>query len=204
MGKIINIAVFASGNGSNFEALVKAEKRKLFNGKIKLLIVDKEDAFAVKRAQKYGIKAVFVNPKKYSTRHRFEKRIIDVLKEEKIDLIALAGFMRILTLHFVKKYKGKIINIHPAILPSFKGAAAIKDAFEYGVKVTGVTIHFVDEKIDHGPIILQKAVDIKPKETLKSLEKRIHAIEHKLYPQAVKLFCENKLSIKKRIVVLKK
>ncbi|MCX5703662.1 MAG: phosphoribosylglycinamide formyltransferase, partial [Candidatus Omnitrophica bacterium] len=132
----------------------------------------------------------------------FENKIIQHLEDCKIDLIVLAGFMRILSPEFVKNHKNKILNIHPAILPSFKGAQAIKDAFSYGVKVTGITVHFVDEEADHGPIILQQAVRIEEGETMESLEEKIHKIEHKLYPEAIRLFVEGKLRIEGRKILI--
>ncbi|MCX5706345.1 MAG: phosphoribosylglycinamide formyltransferase, partial [Candidatus Omnitrophica bacterium] len=122
------------------------------------------------------------------------------LKENNIDLIVLAGFMRILSSGFVNAYRGRIINIHPALLPFFKGEEGIKDAFNYGVKVTGVTVHFVDEEMDHGAIILQKEIRIEESDTLELLEAKIHKVEHKLYPEAIKLFAEGRLKIEGRKV----
>ena len=198
---MINIAVLASGNGSNFEAIAQAVKsRKLKGVKIKLLITDKEKAFVRRRAAKFKIKDVFINPKSYKSRVSFDRAIIKLLKKEKIHLIALAGYMRILSPHFVKAYKNKIINIHPALLPSFKGTDSIKRAYDYGCKITGVTVHFVDENVDHGPIILQEEVKIKKGLSLAKLEAKMHKIEHKLYPEAIKLFAQKKLKISGRHV----
>ena len=198
---MINIAVLASGNGSNFEAIAKAVKsRKLKGVKIKLLITDKKEAFVRKRAAKFKINDVFINPKSYKSRVSFDKAIIKLLKKEKIHLIALAGYMRILSPHFVKAYKNKIINIHPALLPSFKGTDSIKRAYDYGCKITGVTVHFVDENVDHGPIILQEEIKIKKGLSLAKLEAKMHKIEHKLYPEAIKLFAQKKLKISGRHV----
>jgi phosphoribosylglycinamide formyltransferase-1 len=199
----INIAVFASGRGSNFLALAKSVKRgKLKNAALSLLVCDNPHAPVVFKARKLRIKTALVNPDIFTTKEAFEQMIIKHLRENRIGLIALAGFMRILSPKFVAAYKNKIINIHPSLLPVFKGAHAIKDAFDYGVKATGVTVHFVDEKMDHGPIILQREVMILEKDTLQSLEKRIHRVEHKLYPEAVGLFVRAKLKIKGRKVVI--
>lgn len=182
-----NIAVFASGNGSNFQAIAEAIRKKTLKASLKLLICDNPKAFVLKRAKKLKVKTFLINPSGYSCNKDFENRIIKELKAEKIDLLVLAGFMRILSPDFVHQYRNRILNIHPALLPSFKGAHAIRDAFDYGVKLTGVTVHFVDEKIDHGPIILQEPLRVYPKDTLKSLEKRIHQLEHKIYPRAIKI-----------------
>ena len=196
----MNIAVFASGRGSNFAALIKAVKSGKIGARLCLLICDNPRAGALLHAKKAGVRVGLVLRKDFSSRADFEKKIISYLKEEKIELIVLAGFMRMLSASLVKRYAGKIINIHPALLPAFKGSTAIKDAFVYGVKVTGVSVHFVDEEMDHGPIILQEAIRIKPSDTLSSLEERIHKVEHALYPQAVQLFVTKKLRIKGRKV----
>lgn len=196
----VNVAILASGNGTNFEALVKAVRRKKIKANIKLLITDKQNAFVRKRARRLGVEDIFINPKNFKSRLLFDKEIIAILQKEKISLIALAGYMRVLSPHFVKSFQNKILNIHPALLPSFKGGTAIEDAYNYGCKITGVTVHFVDEKVDHGPIILQESLKISDKITPEALEKKIHKIEHKLYPLALKLCVEKKLKIRGRHV----
>lgn len=193
-----NVAVFASGRGTNLQAIIEAVKKGKLKVNLALVISDNSQAYALKRAQKAGLNYIFINPKEFATKEDFEKEIIKNLKKEKIDLIALAGFMRILSKNFVRMYKNKILNIHPALLPSFKGAHAIKDALTYGAKLTGVTVHFVDEKMDHGPIILQESVEITQKDTFASLEEKIHKVEHKIYPEVIKLFAQNKIRIKGR------
>lgn len=198
----INIAVFASGRGNNFVALAKALKKgKEKNTNLALLVCDNPHAPVVFKAKKLKVKTALVNPDIFNNKEAFEQRIIKHLKENRIGLILLAGFMRILSPNLVEAYKNKIINIHPSILPAFKGAHAIKDAFDYGVKVTGVTIHFVDDKMDHGPIILQREIRVTQKDTLHSLEGKIHNLEHKLYPEAVRLVIGKKLKIKGRRVL---
>lgn len=198
---MINIAVLASGRGTNFEAIAKAVKTgKIKKAKIRLLITDKKDAFARIRAKKFKIEDIFINPKEFKTREDFEKKLIRILANEKIELVVLAGFMRILSSYFVKKFKNRALNIHPALLPVFKGTKAIESAYCYGVKVTGVTVHFIDEKVDHGPIVLQESLKIKDGESLAELEERVHSLEHKLYPEAIKLFAEGKLKLKGRRV----
>jgi phosphoribosylglycinamide formyltransferase-1 len=196
----VNIAVFASGRGTNFGAIIRAVKKGKIKANLSLLVCDNSEAGALGRAKRAGIKVALVKREDFSSKNDFEARIIQRLEENKIDLIVLAGFMRILSPELVQKYKGRILNIHPALLPSFKGEEGIKDAFDYGVKLTGVTVHFVDEEMDHGPIILQKEVAIEETDTAESLESKIHKLEHKLYPEAINLFVEGRLSIEGRKV----
>jgi len=197
----MNIAILASGKGTNFEAIVRAVKKgDIRNVQVKLLVTDREEAFVRKRARRLKIKEVFIDPSNFSFREDFEKALVRVLVREKVELVVLAGFMRILSSYFIKKFKNRILNIHPSLLPAFKGVNAIERAYKYGVKITGVTVHFVDEKVDHGPIILQGAVKVKPGESLEEVEKKIHKLEHNLYPQAIKLLVEKRLKIKGRCV----
>lgn len=196
----MNIAVFASGRGTNFSAIAKAIKRGFIKASLSLLVCDNPQAAVVAKAKRAGVKIALVKREDFAEKKDFEKRITQYLKEYKIGLVVLAGFMRMLSVEFVQRHKGRIINIHPALLPSFKGSKGIEDAFDYGVKVTGVTVHFVDEKMDHGAVILQQQVRIEEDDTLESLEEKIHKIEHKLYPLAVKLFTEGKLRINGRKV----
>lgn len=195
-----NIAVFASGRGSNFAAIIRAAKGKRINAKIALLICDNPDAGAIRHARNSGIEIALIERKHFPGTKDFEAEIIQRLNKAKIDLIVLAGFMRMLSVAFVRKYRNRIINIHPSLLPAFKGTEGIKDAFEYGVKVTGVTVHFVDEKMDHGAIILQSAVKIEEDDTLASLEAKIHKTEHRIYPEAIQLFITGKLKLNGRRV----
>jgi len=196
----MRIAVFASGRGTNFGALIRAVKKGLIKAELSLLVCDNPKAPAIGRAKRAGIKVALVEAYDLPDKSAFESAIIRHLEENKIDLILLAGFMRLLSPELVSRYHGRILNIHPALLPSFKGSHGIKDAFEYGAKVTGVTVHFVDEKMDHGPIILQKEVKIEESDTLESLEGKIHKIEHRLYPEAVRLFVEGRLKLEGRKV----
>ncbi|MCX5693898.1 MAG: phosphoribosylglycinamide formyltransferase [Candidatus Omnitrophica bacterium] len=191
--KLINLAVFASGQGSNFSAIAKAVKQGRIKAQLKVLVCDNPQAPVVKRAQVARVQVVLVQREDFSSRLEFEAAIIQKLNNYKIDLIVLAGFMRLLSPVFVKRYRNRIMNIHPSLLPVFKGAHAIKDAFDSKAKVTGVTVHFVDEKVDHGPVILQQRIRVGEKDTLISLEKRIHSVEHKLYPKAIKLVIANKI-----------
>ena len=194
------IAVFASGFGSNLQALIDYNKDHGLNGEIALVFSNNKDAFALERAEKSRIKSVFLDPSDYVTREEFDEKIIKLLEEEKIDLVVLAGYMFLVSPIFVRKFKNRILNIHPALLPSFKGTHGIRDAYEYGVKVTGVTVHFVDEGLDSGPIVIQRTVDIDQDESIEELEEKIHRVEHEIYPLAVKYFCEDRLEIEGRKV----
>ena len=196
----MNIAVFASGRGTNFAAIIRAVKKGKIKANLSLLVCDNPLAGALGKARRAGIKIALVKREDFPKKIDFENKIIEHLENEKIDLIVLAGYMRLVSTELVARYKGRMINIHPALLPSFKGTQGIKDAFDYGVKVTGVTVHFVDEEMDHGPIILQAAVKIEEDDTLESLEAKVHKIEHKLYPEAVGLFVEGRLSLEGRKV----
>ncbi|PIQ88039.1 MAG: phosphoribosylglycinamide formyltransferase [Candidatus Omnitrophica bacterium CG11_big_fil_rev_8_21_14_0_20_43_6] len=195
----MNLAVFASGRGSNFSAIVKAIKQKKIKVKLRILVCDQPGARVIKRAQLAGVRVVLARREDFTSRRDFEAAIIQRLEDYKIDLIALAGFMRLLSPEFVKRYHNRIMNIHPSLLPAFKGAWAIRDVFGAGLDSTGVTVHFVDKEVDHGPIILQREVKIKDKDTPASLEKRIHLVEHELYPQAIKLFISGKIKSRRGI-----
>ena len=183
-----NLAVFCSGYGSNFEALCEAAEKNKLGARIAVMVSDNPAAFALKRAAKHGIPTVVLSPKLFKTREDYEKVIVHILKNQKVDVIALAGFMRIFTPYFIRAFRGRIVNIHPSYLPAFKGAHAIRDAFDAEVKYTGVTVHLVNEKVDSGKILMQEKVRFAANDTLASLEKKIHAVEHKLYPRALRSF----------------
>lgn len=188
----VNLAILASGRGSNFSAIVKAVKQNKIKVELVILVCDQPEALVIKRAQKANVRVILVKREDFTSRADFEAAIIQRLRNYKINLIALAGFMRILSASFVKRYRNRIMNIHPSLLPDFKGAQAIKDAFNHQAASTGVTVHFVDEQVDNGPIILQREVAITKNDTLVSLEKKIHSVEHKLYPEAIRLFISGK------------
>jgi len=198
----MKFVVFASGNGSNLQAIIDNVKKQHIIAELALVISDNPKAFALQRAEKAGIPVAVFNPKDYTNKQSVDRDIVIRLKKEKIDFVVLAGYMRLLTPFFVKQYHRKIINVHPALLPSFKGINGIKDAVTYGAKVTGVTIHFVDEMMDHGPIIMQESVKIQPKDNLESLAEKIHRIEHRIFPKAIQLFVEGRLKIKQRRVIV--
>jgi phosphoribosylglycinamide formyltransferase-1 len=196
----MRFAVFASGRGTNLQAIIRAVKKGKINAELALVVSDNKSAYALKRAKRAKIKTVVVEAKNFSSRENYDTEIVKILEQENIDFIVLAGFMRIITPVLINKFRNKILNIHPALLPSFKGTHAIADAFDYGVRFTGVTVHFVDEKMDHGPIILQGLVKIKEDDTAETLEAQIHKVEHKIYPEAIRLFSEGKIKIEGRKV----
>lgn len=179
------IAIFASGSGTNFEALVQACENGQIDAKVVLLVCDKKKAFVNQRAENHNIPSYVFNAKDYSTKEEYEELIVEKLDEYNVDLICLAGYMKICGYVLLRKYEGKIINIHPALLPSFKGAHGIEDAFTYGVKVFGVTVHYVDSGMDSGKIIDQRAFHIEENDTIEDVERKIHEIEHVLYPEVV-------------------
>jgi phosphoribosylglycinamide formyltransferase-1 len=196
------IAIFASGNGSNLQAIIDYSKNNDINGDIVFVLTNNSDAYALKRARNSEINAECVPFNRDISRFEFGKKISQAIINKKIDLICLAGYMLLLSTDFINEYQNKIINIHPSLLPSFKGMHGIRDAFDYGVKVTGVTVHFVDSELDNGPIILQETVFINEGETVEQLEKKIHEAEHRLYPRAVEYFCRDELRIIGRKVLI--
>lgn len=192
---MINIAVLVSGRGTNLQAIINAIKRGTIDGKISIVLSDNPEAYALKRAEKEGIKTQVVNYKSFSSKEKYEQEIMKYIDDYSTELIVLAGYMRILSPGFIKKYPYRIINIHPALLPSFPGLNAQRQAIEYGVKVSGCTVHFVDEGVDSGPIILQKSIEVKQSDVEESLSKRILKYEHQLLPIAIQLFAQNKIQI---------
>ena len=182
---IRNIAVFASGNGSNFEAIVRAcKENKIEGATVSLLVCDRHDAYVLERAKKLDIKPFVFDPKSYSSKKEYEQNILDVLRANDIHIICLAGYMRIVGDTLLEAFPNRILNIHPSLLPSFKGAIAIIEAFEFGVKVFGVTVHLIDNTIDGGTIIAQRAFEYHG-DSLEEVEHRIHEIEYQLYPEAI-------------------
>ena len=192
------LAVLCSGRGTDLQSIIDAIKAGTLQAEISIVITDKPNVKALERAEIAGIKNICVDRKLFDNRADFEAEILKNLAE--IDLVVLAGFMRILSPEFVRKFSGRLMNIHPSLLPSFKGAHAHRDALEYGVKVSGCTVHFVDEGTDSGPIILQAAVEVKDDDTEETLSARILEQEHIIYPKAIQLFVEGKLKIEGRHV----
>lgn len=184
-------AVLASGNGSNFEAIVTASKQGQIPGTLAMVFSDQPDAFVLQRAQAHQIPARCFTVKEKGGKKAYENALLTLLLTEEIDYLVLAGYMRIIGPELIAAFPNRIINIHPSLLPSFPGLHGIADAFEYGVKVTGVTVHFVDQGVDTGPIIAQQAVSITERDTVATLEEKIHRVEHQLYPTVLEqLFTE--------------
>ena len=168
---MVNIGVLVSGSGTNLQAIIEAIEAGKIKGKICIVISDNPDAYALKRANKHNIETQYINYKEFNNREEYDKIIVSALKERDCDLVVLAGYLKILTPYFINAYKNKIMNIHPALLPSFPGLYVQKKAIDHGVKVSGCTVHFVDEGLDSGPIIIQRAVEVKKDDTEETLTK---------------------------------
>jgi len=200
---MLNVGVLVSGRGSDLQSMIDAiESGYLPEAKISVVISNKSDSFALERAKKHNIPAVFIEFRK-KKRVDFDMEMVEVLKKHNVGLVVMAGFMRLVTPEFVSTFKGRIINIHPALLPSFPGTHGHRDALAWGVKVSGCTIHFLDEQMDHGPIIIQRAVDVLENDTEETLSERILAHEHDQLPRAVKLFARGSLEVCDRKVFIK-
>lgn len=190
------IAIFASGSGTNFQAIVDAVKKGDIQAEVALLVCDRPQAKVIERAMREHVPIFVFNPKQYETKQQFEREILQQLQQKEIDLVVLAGYMRLIGPTLLQAYPNRIVNIHPSLLPAFPGKDAIGQAYRYGVKVTGVTVHYVDEGMDTGPIIAQQALYIDDGEPLESVEHRIHEIEHVLYPQVIQQLLTEKGSTK--------
>ena len=200
-GEKMNTAVLISGRGSNLQAILEAEReKKLGEAKIQLIVSNKKEAEGLKYSEAFNKKSVVIVRDSFVTKNEFEQKLIQTLRENEIDLIVLAGFMQILSTEFVNLYYGKIINIHPSLLPSFPGLKAQEQALDYGVKVSGCTVHFVNSEVDSGPIILQETIEITEKETEESLSEKILIKEHEALPRAISLISQNKVIISGRNV----
>ena len=196
---MLNIGVLISGGGSNLQAIIDDCESKKINGNIKVVISNREDAFGLERAKKHNIRSVF---------EKDEDEVIKILKEENIDLVVLAGYLKIWSPKFVSEFENKIMNIHPALIPSFCGDGFYGEkvhqaVIDYGAKVSGATVHFVNEKADAGPIIMQDTVKVMDDDDAKTLAKRVLEVEHTILPRCVKLFCEGKISVEGRRVRIK-
>ena len=196
-----NIAVFISGGGTNLQAIINATENKEINAKIKLVFSNKKNAYGLERAKKANIETLYLNRKKFSKSEEYDEEILKVLKEKDIDLIVLAGYLGILTSKIISNYRGRIINIHPSLIPSFCGSGFYgehvhKAAIKKGVKITGATTHFVDEIIDGGAIIMQDTVPVQMNDDYKSIAAKVLEVEHKILVKTVKAFCENRIIFK--------
>ena len=199
MVKPIRVGVLASGGGTDLQSIIDAVDKKMIHAVVVVVISDNKDAYVLKRAEKHDIASVFLDPT-HIEKEMYDKQLDHVCEQYHLDLIVGAGYMRILSSFFVEKWYGKLINIHPALLPSFKGVDGQKQAFEYGVKLAGCTTHFMDSEMDHGPIILQAVVQVLPDDTQYSLKQRILDVEHQILPRTIQLFAEKRLKIHGRSV----
>ncbi|WP_276873683.1 phosphoribosylglycinamide formyltransferase [Dialister micraerophilus] len=196
-----NIAVFISGGGTNLQAIINATENKEINAKIKLVFSNKKNAYGLERAKKANIETLYLNRKNFSKSEEYDEEILKVLKEKDIDLIVLAGYLGILTSKIISNYRGRIINIHPSLIPSFCGSGFYgehvhKAVIKKGVKITGATTHFVDEIIDGGAIIMQDTVPVQMNDDYKSIAAKVLEVEHKILVKTVKAFCESRIIFK--------
>jgi phosphoribosylglycinamide formyltransferase-1 len=203
MADLLKLGVLISGNGSNLQSIIDHIEKGKLKAAIKIVISNNPDAFGIQRAQKHKIKTAILKQKDFKSKEEFDQNIIKILQENSVDLVVLAGFMRIISPALLKAFPHRIMNIHPALLPSFPGLHAQKQAFDYGVKLTGCTVHFVDEGVDTGPIIIQAVVPVYDHDTQEALTERILKEEHRIYPQAIQLFADGKLQIQGRKVLIK-
>ena len=200
MPEPLRVGVLASGRGSNFRALAEAAAAGRIPASVVVLVSDRAGAPALGVAREHRIEAVVVDPKQHPSREAHEKAVIGVLEERRVGLVCLAGYMRLLSAGFVVHFAGRLLNIHPSLLPAFPGLHPHRQALAHGVRVSGATVHFVDEGVDTGPVVLQTAVPVEPDDTEESLAARILVEEHRIYPEAVRLFAEGRLEIRGRRV----
>lgn len=191
----LNIGVLISGSGSNLQSLIDHIEEGTLDAHISLVVSSRPDVYGIERAKKAGIPVLVMNREAYADTSAANQRIADALKEAGAEYVVMAGYMRMVTAEILDAFPDRVVNLHPALLPSFKGAHAIQDAFDFGVKVTGVTVHFANADYDKGPIIAQRAVEVLESDTVDSLEARIHAVEHELYPHVIQLLSERRVTV---------
>lgn len=195
MKKPLNIGVLISGSGSNLQSLIDHIEEGTLDAEVSLVVSSRPDAYGIERAKKAGIPVLVMTREAYADAAAANQRIADALKDAGAEYVIMAGYMRMVTSEILDAYPDRVVNLHPALLPSFKGAHAIEDAYNFGVKVTGVTVHFANADYDKGPIIAQRAVEVREGESIEALEARIHAAEHELYPHVVQLLAEGRVSV---------
>lgn len=197
---VLRIGVIISGSGTNLQAIIDECEAGRMPARVAVVLSNKGEAYGLERARKYGIRAFHVDPAEHEDFAAYNRALRDKLIEHDVGLVVLAGYMRLLGVEVLRAFPGRVMNVHPALLPSFPGAHGVPDALAYGVKVTGVTVHFADEEFDMGPIILQEAVEVREGDTEETLFPRIHEIEYRIYPKAIRLFAEGKLVVEGRKV----
>jgi phosphoribosylglycinamide formyltransferase-1 len=199
---VIRIGVLISGSGSNLQAIINACTEGYIKGRVVVVLSDKADAYGLERARQAGIEAIHVDPAAYQTKRAYNEALRDLLVSYEVDLVCLAGYLRIVREPLLSAFAGRMMNIHPSLLPAFKGLDAQQQALDYGVKVSGCTVHFVSAGLDDGPIILQATVPVLGDDTVATLRDRILEQEHRIYPEAIKLFAEGRLRVNGRRVVV--
>ena len=197
---MIKLAILASANGTNAQAIMEAVRDGRLDAQVEVVLTNKEDAGVIARARNFGIPVEVVPSKGHRNRAEYDTIVVDTLRKYEVDTIALAGWMRILSDVFVNAFEGRILNLHPALLPSFKGATAIADAYEHGVRITGCSVHLVTPELDAGPVIIQAAVPVVS--SVDDLEARIHRMEHRIFPQALQWFAEGRISTEGHKIVV--
>jgi phosphoribosylglycinamide formyltransferase 1 len=200
---IMRLGVLASGRGSNLRAIIQACRAEMIQADVAVVISDRHQSQALEQASRHQIAGIHMDPKKYETREQYDAAIVRQLQDRQVDLVILAGYMRLITANLIDAYKNRIINIHPSLLPSFPGMHAQRQALEWGARISGCTVHFVDETMDQGPIIIQAAVPVMDGDTEGTLEARILEEEHRILPQAIQFLVENRLEILGRRIVIK-
>ncbi len=205
--RILNVGVLVSGNGTNLQSIIDKSETGELPAHVVVVISNKSDAYALQRAKNHSIPSYVVRPRDFVDQVSYEQKMIDILNTHRVELVVLAGFMKILSSHFVQAFRGRIINIHPSLIPSFcgkdfYGMKVHQAVIDYGVKVTGATVHFVDENVDAGPIIIQRTVEVKDNDTAETIALKVHQIEHEILSEAITLFAQGRLKIVGRRVLI--
>ncbi len=199
----LHMGVLISGSGTNLQAIMDACAAGAIDGEVSVVISSHQEAYGLERARKAGIPAVYLDRTSFPTFGAYNKAILAALEDHSVDIVVMAGYMRLLGRDVLRAYPYRVLNIHPALLPAFPGASGIHDAWDYGVKVAGVTVHFADEEFDRGPIIAQEAVVVAEDDTLGTLEAKIHEVEYRIYPKALQLIAEDRLELVGRKVSIR-
>ena len=202
MARQIPIAVLVSGSGTNLQSIINEIEAKRLDAKIEIVLSNRADAYGLERAKSHGVATVVLDHKPFSSREAYDQAVVELLRSRGVELVVLAGFMRLLSPVFVKAYSNRIMNIHPALLPAFPGLHVQKKAIEHGVRFSGCTVHFVNEECDEGPIIIQAVVPVFPDDTEGALSARILEQEHRIYPRAIQLYAEGRLRVEGRRVLV--
>ena len=203
MSKPLSLGVLISGGGTNLQAIIDAIERQELPAQIRVVISNRSDAYGLVRAQRHNLPTETISHTDFASREEFDQHMVTLLKERRVELVTLAGFMRLLSPEFIQAFPHRILNIHPALLPAFPGLHAQRQAIERGVRVAGATVHLVDDEMDHGPIIMQAAVPVYPDDTEESLSARILTQEHRIYPASIKLFAEHRVAVQENRVIIR-